>query len=485
MRALRSVAVLFVFIFLAILLLSYNSISRSSFSTKSSVSEFPFHASLASPVACHDPYRAPGYFHIDHNNVRLSQWIPFTDDTGALDVPVPESAHYPTDTIPVFTADPPPQEFIAAGPHNWLIETTNYKNLLEAIERAKGDGSDHKPLKLTDVQQRLIGRMNWLHNRRVLALGDSVDRIMIEEFCNVLGHTAKRTEGKYGGQHTTYRCTIPVLNFTIYHWQVASMYPMRPPWFWLDHIKELAFEDRFKSIYEPVRAEVIGMNGKTPDLILFQSGLWDERAFRESTRNMPHPGDENLSPEQLAEAQKQRAETGLGRAGRQLSWDELMFFKARMNKFMDYIRDYFGGDPNLPMMYRGLTTRRQSTNSDLATINMDRLSRALAARKGIEIFEWARLTLAFSNEYSDYLHIGKGPLNILWANMMFYYLFRASGGAEFNGTFFSMPDPVAQYVIEGQGAIGAPEIVVPSSPDTEVNSHWASCHRYNVHWGGR
>ncbi|KAK9240044.1 hypothetical protein V1525DRAFT_396701 [Lipomyces kononenkoae] len=430
-------------------------------------------SAVTAPAYCRDPYREPGYLYIPHEVTR-TQWIPF--DEKFFDSPPPSSATYPTDKNPEFSDAAPPAEFLHHAPHNWLHDLIQYESILKHTE---SDGI----LDLSPDQQDLVRRVNWIHNRRVLVLGDSIDRFTVQFFCEDL-HSAYQTtkNSAYGGPHTTFSCTIPYLNFTIYTWHVASMYPMRPDWWWLSHIKHVAFEDRFEHLFKPVWNEVIGMNGHTPDLILFESGLWDERAFRESYINQKLPDDitDNATREKL---QAERQETGRGRNGRQLAWDELDFFKARMTKFVMYLRDKFGD--TTPMMYRSLSTRRDSNKEDLPTINMDRVSRALMNHHGVEIFEWARLARGFSDEYFDYLHIGHGPLSVTWANMMLYYLFRSSGGIDYDGKLLRFPDPVAQYVNNRENIRDAPIIDVPSHPDTTVDRFWHECHKHNIHWGGR
>ncbi|KAK9313837.1 hypothetical protein V1524DRAFT_471577 [Lipomyces starkeyi] len=417
------------------------------------------------PSHCRDPYREPGYLHIP-GEVSRTQWVPFVDDF--LDMPPPSTANYPTDQIPEFNDAAPPVGILNRAPHNWLLDLLQYESILKhATSKPESSGI----LDLSSDQRDLVRRVNWIHNRRLLVLGDSIDRFQIQFFCEDLNGTYHNTKSsEYGGQHTTFSCAIPYLNFTIYHWHVASMYPMRPHWWWLSHIKHVAFEDRFENLFKPVWNEAIGMNGHTPDLILFESGLWDERAFRESYRNRKQPDEDNQDDETRKKQEAQRKETGLGREGRQLAWEELEFFKARMNKFLMYLREKFG--ENTPMMYRSLTTRRDSTNADLPTINMDRVSRALMARHGLEIFEWARLARGFSTQYHDYLHVGHGPLSVTWANMMLYYLFRATGGVDYDGKFLRFPDPVGKYVTDGKSIRNAPTIDVPEHPDTSVEKFW-------------
>ncbi|KAK9361808.1 hypothetical protein V1504DRAFT_450338 [Lipomyces starkeyi] len=431
------------------------------------------------PLQCSDPYRQPGYLHIP-NDTLDAQWIPFFE-TDFIDIPDPESAIYPTDKAPTFTDVGPPPDVINRSPHKWHKDLINYVKTLQAIE-SYVQTSDSQPLELNDEQKDLVRRVNWAHNRRVLVLGDSIDRFMIKFFCGDLGQQAQVTKHpEYGGDHTTMACHIPLLNFTMYHWHVASLYTYRPVWFWLPHVKYVPFEERFEKLFKPVWNEVVGMNGQSPDLILFQSGLWDERVFREAGRS--EDGDDKLSEPEKKKKYDRLSKVGLGRGGRQLVWDELVFYKARMDKFITLVRDKFGAD--VPLLYRSLSARRESASMDLAGINMDRVTRALVAKRGVEIFEWSRMAAAFSTQYMDYLHIGQGPLSYTWSNMLIYYLFRAAGGAEYNGTLARFPDSVQQYVLDGEAVTGAPQIQVNRNPDTSVDKFWAECHQYNIHWGGR
>ncbi|KAK9326062.1 hypothetical protein V1517DRAFT_312583 [Lipomyces orientalis] len=432
------------------------------------------------PPQCNDPYRQPGFLHIPTTYELNVQWIPYFE-TDFLDIPDPSSARYPTDKPPKFTEGGPPGDVIRRSPHKWHKDLINYTQILRRIQKFAQE-KDSDPFDLNDEQKDLISRSNWAHNRRVLVLGDSIDRFMVKFFCSDLGSKAEVTDHpEYGGQHTTLSCHIPILNFTIYHWHVASLYTYRPDWFWLPHIKYVAFEERFEKLFQPVWHEVIGLNGKSPDLILFQSGSWDERVFREAGRF--EDGDLELPADQKKKKYDQLSKVGLGRGGRQLVWSELVFFKSRMEKFITFVRDRFGAET--PLMYRSLTTRKESASMDLAGINMDRITRALATKHDIEIFEWARIAAAFSPAYMDYLHIGQGPLSYTWSNMLLYYLFRATGGVEYNGTVERFPDSVKQYVFDGEAVNGAPTIQVKKNPDTSVDKFWAECHKYNVHWGGR
>ncbi|KAK9474558.1 uncharacterized protein V1510DRAFT_401222 [Dipodascopsis tothii] len=409
---------------------------------------------------CADPYVQDGFLHTT-SNVRDTRWLPlYLDDRYAEP---PANAQYPParngDAVvePTFSTAPPPPAVLGRAPRNWLRDAANYHFMLQDVANHANRGAGTART-LSETDRRLTRDLHWLHNRRLLVLGDSVDRFMIQFICEEFGSTSREAKSeagtdRIGGKHTSAYCHIPTLNFTVAHWHVAGMYTLHPDWWWLPHMDTVAFEERWPKFFEPFRDRVAGLDGRNPDLILFQSGLWDERMFRESA----------ISKLDLPRAEA--VETALGREGRPLTWDETTFFKARMAKFIDLIRDNF---PAVPVMYRSLTTRREAGKADLPTIGMDRVSRHLAAQNGIKVFEWASLVRGHSTEYLDYLHMGRGSSSYLWGQMVLHYLFSAAGGVQVEGQVVRWPEPEPrQYVVEGQGALNVPSL-------DEIRAHTAA-----------
>ena len=187
--------------------------------------------------------------------------------------------------------------------------------------------------------------------------------------------------------------------------------------------KLVDFETRFEVQHKPTFPRLIGQSGRSPDLILFETGLWDERAFRELAKS--HKAADELP------------DTGLASPRRHITWQESRFFSSRMKKFIPFMRNVFGKD--VPMMYQSLTTHNISDSVDLVVFDLDRVSRFLTKKFDLEIFEWSRIIRGHTSFYKDRTHPGKNPVSWLWANMVFNYLFRSLGGLEVDGRIERLP----------------------------------------------
>ncbi|KAK9453432.1 hypothetical protein V1511DRAFT_504704 [Dipodascopsis uninucleata] len=379
------------------------------------------------PVHCIDPYRQPGYLSIPNaTDFSTSRYVPFYEDV--LFNRTVDYAVYPAETDNLaFSDSPVPEEILKHSPINWMAL------LREHVYYSKKTYT-HKRKEYIDSQ------VDWLRNRRILMLSDSVDRYMAIHFCSAIG-----LEGVFGpgGKHTTAWCTVPSLNFTIYHWHVASMFTFRPDWWWMTEMEYVAWEDRLEHLYLDTLPEVIGMNGYSPDLILYQSSLWDLFAFVKNYQ-------ENF-----------KTTEGSGSNKRQIHWSELEFYIQRSRVFIKSIRNLFGND--VPIMYRTAIQHRNAGITDLPLYNLDRAARFVAHQADIEIFDWGKMMAGFQDEFTDNMHVGLGPLSWLYSNMLMYYLFRALGGAEYRGK-----------VVEW-----------PSAKNITMDEAWGECHIYNMNLENR
>lgn len=302
--------------------------------------------------------------------------------------------------------------------------------LAEDKRRSNAVKTDKKKLKVEDfVDMKDDGGFGWLWGRRVLALGDSVDRFMMQFFCEEFGHGGMR-EPK---MHTTATCEIPTFNLTLIHWHFPGSWPRRPEWWWMHDMQEIAFEERWDKLWAPtIDTHVRGSTGQ-PDLLLWQNGLWDQRALRES--QIAHSG-----PSDDPKAQKER----------QLMWQEIRFIATRIKKLVQRLHDEF---PDAPTMFRAITIHRNSNATDASIYELDRLSRAIAEQAGHETIEWGRILTSLSFLYMDQTHTAKGPGSWLWGDMVLEYLARSAGKG----------DAVRSPYFDG----------------------WDACHSQLARWGGR
>ena len=375
---------------------------------------------------CADPYRRPGYLYMDHHERKNARWIPYTDDF--LDADLPSAAEYPRPAgqevvFNISEVEKTYTESKSTPPMRMLTVIEEDQRRRESVSVAFKDQTVEDFVGMKDE-----GHLGWLWGRRVLILGDSVDRFMIQFFCEELGRQMHQP-----APHTTATCVIPTFNLTLIHWHHAGSWTYRPDWWWMDDMKEIAFEERWTKMWEPmVDTTVRGPTGK-PDLILWQSGLWDQRALWE-----------------CAEANYDEKDP-MAQRERHLEWDEIRFIATRVRKLVKLLTDQFG--PDVPTMFRAITVHQESNARDANIYELERLSRAIAEKAGHEMFEWARILTAFSMLYKDQTHPGKGTASWLWANMILDYVARSAGaGDEDRAPYFDS---------------------------------WDACHDQLLGWGGR
>ncbi|KAM0552637.1 hypothetical protein ACHAPJ_007734 [Fusarium lateritium] len=365
------------------------------------------------PRNCQDPYRRPGYLYIpkEPKAYRDTQWIPF--DNEYLNSEPPEYAAYPAKHELVFNDTAVEPEFLNAdgNPQQWMrMAVVENRRRRKAAEGRIPPTRGAKAVDFTDMKDN--AGLGWLWGRRVVMFGDSVDRYMTQFFCEEFGSEIQFPIEDISGKQAKATCSVPALNFTMVYLHSVGSFTYRPNWWWIDKLKDVPWEERWDKFWKPHEAPIQGPNGR-PDLILWQNGLWDQRAFWEGGAAMHNEG-----------------ETPMTLKHRQMAWEEVRFVTARIKKIAQRLNDEFGTEA--PIMFRALTVHRETGMGDAIMMEMDRLGRAVSEQAGHEMFEWARIIQLLGNLYQDGLHPGKGPASWLWGNMILEYLAR-SAGAEIGG----------------------------------------------------
>lgn len=264
------------------------------------------------------------------------------------------------------------------------------------------------------ISKKDEGPLSWLWGRRVLLIGDSIDRFMIEYFCQEMGY-----KFSYPQVHKNSICEIPSFNMTLVHWHLAGTPTYKAKWWWDSPMKIVPFEERWEKEWAPtLSTHVRGLDGRKPDLVMWQIGQWDKHNLFSMAESHFNESDFMRKDE------------------RPLVWQEIRFLAARYKKFISLIHNEFGSD--VPAMFRALTADRSTDKSEMQLFEMDRLERAVAEWSGLEIFEWGRILTAFTGVYRDMRHVGKGPGSWLWGNMVLEYLARSAGvGDESRAPYFN------------------------------------------------
>ncbi|CAF3476605.1 unnamed protein product [Fusarium graminearum] len=382
---------------------------------------------------CEDPYRRPGYLYIptDKKAYRDTQWIPFTETF--LNSEPPEYAAYPPSHELVFNDTAVEPEFLNAdgNPQQWMrmaVVESRRRHKEVSIPPLNATADDFVDMKETNG-------LGWLWGRRVVMFGDSVDRYMTQFFCEEFGGKINLPIQDITARQAKGLCEVPAFNLTLIYYHSAGSFTYRPDWWWIENMKDVAWEERWDKFWKPHETPINGPAGR-PDLILWQNGLWDQKAFQLSGKAMHNEGEKPMTLND-----------------RKMVWEEVRFVTARIKKIAQRLNDEFGKD--VPIMFRGLTVHKESGMQDAIMMEMDRLGRAVAEQAGHEMFEWSKLIHLLGDLYQDGLHPGKGPASWLWGNMMLESLARSASskvGGEARAPYFD---------------------------------GWDACHKELSGWGGR
>ncbi|KAK9447840.1 uncharacterized protein V1518DRAFT_376248 [Limtongia smithiae] len=281
------------------------------------------------------------------------------------------------------------------------------------------------------VNNVLLARTNWVRNKTVLVVGDSIDRYLTAFLCrdNLGGDNRELF-----GYQTTQECHVAWLNFTIIAWHTTSMMDIRPKWWWVKTMKTVTWEDRWEEYFErSITRNVTAADGNItsyrilPDLVIFQSGLWDISAFVTSRRSSMLEG--------VAATDQDSVELDFRRS---LNYRELRFYMTRLSKILSFVQTEL---PHSPILCRTVTQRRKGNENTMST-QITRAQSYVCKNHNLESMPFAEniANLFGAGElFKDTVHYKNGPLSALYSNMLLSYLFRASGGVEVKGTIMRYP----------------------------------------------
>ncbi|KAK9466677.1 hypothetical protein V1512DRAFT_163953 [Lipomyces arxii] len=360
---------------------------------------------------CLNPYNQQGMLYIPEDDVYTTAWVPFY--SGLLDerysrLTLPKNI--PADPLiynfRAFPTNPPPVPMLKTSPVPWFSMLMEYNDLARTSDR----------LYSTDIQRRLAELktdLAWLVDRRVLIVSDTVDRNILSDLCNYFSQEMMIDTSI--PEYAVMSCHLPDWNFTVSNWYMSTISTSRPKFWWIPKITEVPFQSRMTK-YFMQNQDIIGTKGK-PDLVIMQSSLMDHEYF--------------------ARARKEYYIANKIEYTRVLNWRELIYYMQRLRSVIGLLRSTFGGD--MPMVWRATTLERR-TGTNGAVYNLDRAARFVCSEMDVEVMEYGSLIGPLFDEYLNTLNLKKGPLTVLYANMMLYYLFRTQGGIEVKGQFTLPPE---------------------------------------------
>ncbi|KAK9312097.1 hypothetical protein V1522DRAFT_249822 [Lipomyces starkeyi] len=366
---------------------------------------------------CINPYSQPGFIWMEtRNTIDNTTWVPFY--SGLLDEQfsqIWDTKGKPVDKIVddtrYFPNNLPPNDLLKNAPTQWFQQLRQYKNVHDAVSTGKSSG---RKTEHTKTLRELEKQLYWLQNRSLLVVGDSADGTLISHLCNSLAAALDYEPTNDLDETSIGTCKIREWNLTITHWQLGCVG---------DNCSSTAVEtpesidQKWDRYFIPTSNSVVGQNGASPDLVIFQLGLWGEQFFVNQYREYVNRKIIDYS--------------------RTLHFNELVLYTRLLRRTISKLRDLYGY--KVPILYRTVALKN-TVHQDLAALNLDSAARYACRELDIEIMDFGWLVRGYYSFYSDDVNIDEGPLSALWANMVFWYLFRSQGGVEVRGDLVRMPD---------------------------------------------
>ncbi|EFP85877.2 uncharacterized protein PGTG_11633 [Puccinia graminis f. sp. tritici CRL 75-36-700-3] len=288
--------------------------------------------------------------------------------------------------------------------------------------------------------------LEFLRNRTVVFIGDSLDR-------NEVYHLAQETFGQtshrflmpqdlpliHSPAHHSHRIGIgahPELGFSIANWFLMSVDIDLPttPFFHPDEDPPQNFEARFEKFYEPLIYNHSEILTPAPDLVVFNSGLWD-LVFLSNRKDY-----------QINQNRTQGIMSKLQVTGHELlSKSEIELHSNRFKKFLnklvfDTFNKQTGDKGTTRFVYRtmpdsSLTLAKDNAMSRKRVRQIDRLNLQLILDFNrfqqqqnlptfIDVLDWKWVSNQLLDELIDLVHFGRGAAQWLYGDMVLYYLRR-------------------------------------------------------------
>ncbi|KAK9242256.1 hypothetical protein V1506DRAFT_548169 [Lipomyces tetrasporus] len=381
--------------------------------------------SLGDRYQCVNPYSRQGFIWMeDKSSENDTSWVPFYegmlqekfsqiwDDKGESVDPTIDNVRYYPDIVP-------PSDLLKSAPTTWMQLMMRHRTLRKAIAKTKTEEDETAGLQSQDkMQLRQLGeQLSWVRGRRILIVGDSVDEDLAANMCEMLGSSLEYRKGSDSKEHATAICSVQEWNLTIVHWQIACVGNSCPSESSNPTVKPVAIEDRWQQHFLPTADTAIGANGISPDLVILQTGLWDVQYFVNAHKERYHKKTTNYS--------------------RVLTFRELVYYMQRVRYAIYKLRALYGD--HVPIIYRSISLKNVE-DGDTPAVNLDQAARFACREVDVEVMEFGHIVRGYYSFYADDVHIKRGPLTVLWANMVFWYLFRSQGGVEVRGELVKMPE---------------------------------------------
>ncbi|KAH9824816.1 hypothetical protein DFH28DRAFT_6707 [Melampsora americana] len=314
---------------------------------------------------------------------------------------------------------------------NWIVN--NPKPRRRGRDEGKQVGQDFAIKSLFSEFVNGI-QYEWLKDKTVILIGDSLDRNLLHFIFNDVLKNSKLTNHRFLTNQTDSRFSEPQtashrigigkhnpLNFVISNWFLMGIdIESEQEFFHPGEDQPQEFESRIKKFYLPLLGT--DLLSKTPDLVIFNAGLWD-LVYRSELAVYNSKHNSSLSKVII---------------GEKLTNEELLEHEQRFIKFIKVLNTIF---PNrkTKLVYRTMPHSSKDANSNAMStkriIQFDSFHlklihklNSLSGAKPIGILDWSSLTHSLSFELKDLVHFNPGKAQWLYAELLFHQLRRIGLG---------------------------------------------------------
>ncbi|EGG10963.1 uncharacterized protein MELLADRAFT_92362 [Melampsora larici-populina 98AG31] len=268
------------------------------------------------------------------------------------------------------------------------------------------------------LHQNRFDQVDWLKNKSILLIGDSIDRNLVIHFAR---RALKGTKGFHQFWKASDQINVPVtkleshqigisylpeLNFTVYNWfLMGCMVQEEVPFFHPREDLPQDYQSKLNRFYLPlISKKVLPL----PDLVIFNSGFWDlDYLARSRAVQYPLPIS---SISKTLENEPKDTENDLG-DGNPLSLNELSVHRSRFKSFinslkssLDELQKDLNQSKSIRYMYRSMqlgnaTDRNAFSPTRVKQIDSSNL--ALVKEMKIKVLDWGKMTVGLDRQLTD------------------------------------------------------------------------------------
>ncbi|KAH9810608.1 hypothetical protein DFH28DRAFT_985243 [Melampsora americana] len=298
------------------------------------------------------------------------------------------------------------------------------------------------------LHQNQFENLQWMKNKTILLIGDSIDR-------NLVIHFGRRAlEGTKGyhqflipsdeikipvtkiESHQIGLSFLPELNLTIYNWFLMGLIVKEEvPFFHPREDLPQDFQSKLNLFYLPLLEKNVL---PFPDLVIFNTGFWDLDYLARSRavqHPLPNPFQSIPRPETPRDSLNDLGD------GNPLSLNELSFHRSQFKSFVNSLKTSLKRiqmkkkvDKKIGYMYRSMQLGNATDRNAFSATRVkqiDHSNQSLMKEMKIKVLDWGKMTVGLDRQLTDPpIHYGIGSAQYIFGDMMLFYLKQHVSGDE-------------------------------------------------------